>query len=122
MEFVMNRDVVVTSDLGHTIAFEKGKPVYVPPPLRQKVREMGGASTQEEVVSEASEEKAEPVGDERTTAIQVALEKMKNRNGPNDFTATNRPKTATLIKEVGFDVSAQERDVVWDTMLAEGQI
>ena len=48
MKFVLNRTKTIASVLGHSIAFEKGVPTYVPPPMYDEVM-AAGASPEDEI-------------------------------------------------------------------------
>ena len=119
MKFVFNRDRVVASTSGHVIGFKKGVPQYVPPEARKDVYAAGGTPEDEEYVPEsevkkpaAPEEPVDPA--ERRAAVFAVFKKLAERNKREDFTAHNVPHAKALKAELGWELSGQERDILWE--------
>ncbi|MBS0453963.1 MAG: hypothetical protein JSS14_21895 [Proteobacteria bacterium] len=111
MKFVMNRDRIVNSVLGHAIEFKKGQPTHVPPALYEEVMS-AGAVPEEEL---AEDEKPQPKlsAEDRKVLIVTAIEEIVLKNDPKEFTAAGMPHTKVISAKVGFDVAADERDAAW---------
>jgi hypothetical protein len=115
MKFVFNRARTVSSKYGHTIFFEKGTPTHVPPEMYQEVLAVGG--TPEEDIDldppkpEGVEEPTDPVA--RRAALFTAFEALSLRGKREDFTAGGQPHPKALAKELGWQVSNKERDLMW---------
>ncbi|MGH2626743.1 MAG: hypothetical protein ACRDHY_08855 [Anaerolineales bacterium] len=119
-QMVMQRNFTVRSTKGHTIAFEKGVPVYVVPEMIEEVMTFGAIPVEGEVlpVHEEPTEAPPPEGLAREQAILDAIAKLVKANKRNDFGASGRPKYTAITKLVGFDVVERERDTVWEKFTA----
>lgn len=115
-------DRVIATTLGHSLGFKKGVPLDVPSSLVSYVMERGcyPAEGEESAVAEAT---AEPVAravpndpDVRIPAIIEAINKLA-ADGKLDFSAGNKPRKDTLTKAVGWEVSVDERDLAWSTIM-----
>ena len=52
MKFTLNRNYVLASTMGHTIAFEKGKATHVPPHLYKEARAIGALPEDETAIDD----------------------------------------------------------------------
>ncbi|MGH8567068.1 MAG: hypothetical protein ACREXU_03395, partial [Gammaproteobacteria bacterium] len=120
-QMVMQRKFTVRSTKGHTIAFEKGAPVYVVPEMIEEVMTYGALPAEGEVlpVYEEPAEAPAPEGAAREQAVLDAIAKLVRANKRNDFGASGRPKSTAIMKLVGFDVAERERDTVWEKFTAQ---
>lgn len=118
MKFKMNRNFTVASRAGHTIAFVKDEPTYVPPALHREVVAAGGVACDGEVEFESKEKAVTAPSDpaERAELIAMACADIKKRDDRADFTASGTPKTKAVEAIVGFDISAKELADVWTAM------
>jgi hypothetical protein len=117
-QMVLQRNHVLYSTLGHSIAFEKGKPVGVPTSLVKQALSLGATLLEEEqkedfLPQEAVRKSLDPQGDERETLVFDALRQLEERNDPLDFTAAGKPKFKVLTSKVGFRVDAEETADLW---------
>lgn len=113
MKFTMLRDHTIATAFGHSIHFKKGVPTYVPPLARQAVIEAGGV-TDEELPAAAPKLPNEPdTAEERKLLIFAALEQIATKNDPESFTAGGVPHAKVLSQVLGFEVKADERDLMW---------
>ena len=115
MKFVLHRDRTIASVMGISIAFEKGVPHHVPPYMYPEVIAAGGVPESELTEAEATGKTTdEPTdADERKLALFDLFEKLVLRNVREEFTAGGAPHGAVLTKELGWSVSAKERDAAW---------
>lgn len=114
MKFVMQRDRVYVSLLGHAVGFKAGVATHVPPELYAEVQAIGAVPEAEIVDAPKvapTKEPAEPVA--RKEEIFAAFEMLALRNERGDFTAGGAPKDQALEGILGWKLSAKERDVLW---------
>ena len=125
MKFVMPRDFSV-KQFGHSIRFEKDKPMHVPPALHAEVRKWGGVpaegeeeAVQAEIDAEASKDPGfqkpsdEPQGEPRTNMLLEACDALVGRNSSKDFGGNGAPKITAILDMVGFRIDANERNTIW---------
>ena len=100
---VLNRDFILRSITGHSIAFKKGVPIHVPYVLIEKAQSIGAlVADGEQFMPEDNKPKAEPMGRERDNLIRQAVEDILERANPDHFTAGGVPTLAAVSKVVGF--------------------
>ena len=107
----LNRNFTHTSLYGHSIRFEKDKPVAVPNVIVREVVAIGALRADGEDAIKASKEEASHIPQgiaERTDAILEVIEEMTELNDRDEFTGTGLPKLAVLSKKVGFKVDKTE--------------
>ena len=112
MKFVMQRNRVVASTLGHAIEFVKGVPVHVPPAMYAEVMAVG-AIPEEEIPENELPQAPALSAEDRKLLIQTAIEEIVLRNDPSEFTAGGTPHAKVLSAKCGFIVDAGERDTAW---------
>lgn len=113
MRFIMPRNRVVSTTLGHSIEFKKGEPTQVPPALYDIVQQHG-AVPEEELPEDTKPQSKIPTDPaERSAQIQTAIELLVLRNSSQEFTAGGAPHAKVLSAELGWPVDASERDVEW---------
>jgi hypothetical protein len=113
---VLNRNYVLTTTKGHSIAFEKGKPTHVPPAIYQEALAIGalppdGEEPQIEDVVKLDNAPSDPA--ERAPLILAAIEKLVAENARENFTAAGSPAVGAVSEVVGFKVQAKEVATVW---------
>lgn len=113
MKFTLNRDKVISSTMGHAIAFAKGVPTHVPPPLWAEVLAAGGVP-EDELPPEKKADTREPEDPAaRRAAIMGAFEQLVLTGKREDFTGTGVPHAKALAAQLGFALDVKERDVLW---------
>jgi len=119
MEFILNRDKVLSSVKGHTIEFKKGEPVYVPADMHSEAMAIGALPT-EDLPEEPEVTGSEPTDPaERERVIMEAMEQLVLRNKRGDFIASGLPNVAALKDLIGFSIHHSERDTIWTKVLAK---
>ena len=113
---VLNRNYVLTTTKGHSVAFEKGKPAHVPPAIYQEALAIGaippdGEDPQVEDVVKIDNAPSDPA--ERVPLILAAIEKLVAENARDNFTAAGSPTVDAVAKAVGFKVQSKEVAPVW---------
>lgn len=112
MNFVLNRDRVVSTLSGHAIEFKKGVPTHVPVEAYRDVIAIG-ATPEDEIPEEDLKKSDVPEGEAREAAIFAAFEKIALRNDSGEFTAGGVPRDGVLETAVGFKVPSKEREALW---------
>lgn len=113
---VLNRDYVLSTTKGHSIAFTKGVPVYVPPPIYADAIAIGASpadGSDPDVLEAEVVDTAPSDPSERADLIQAAFEILEGRNEREAFTAAGVPTVAAVSDEVGFKVQAREITAAW---------
>ena len=113
---VLNRNYVLTTTKGHSVAFEKGKPTHVPPAIYQEALAIGaippdGEEPQVEDVVKTDNAPGDPA--ERAPLILAAIEKLVAENARDNFTAAGSPTVGAVSEAVGFKVQSKEIATVW---------
>lgn len=114
--FVLNRNYVLSTELGHSIQFIKDEPVYVPPVVQARAIAIGAtpADGSDPEVLGAESVKHDPQDpQERNPLIMDAILQLVARNERDDFNAAGMPRVDAVSKIVDFKVSAQEIAGQW---------
>jgi hypothetical protein len=123
MKFTLNRDYVLVTPEGPSYGFKKGVPLHVPAKYAAKVLEIGGEPVEEDAeAARDAAEKAQVAVDATADQKAKLLDIVRNiieRNDPADFTAGGRPKQQKVSIVAGFDVSKQQIDAAWASLIAE---
>lgn len=115
-KFVLNRDKVLASTMGHVIHFVKGEPVFVPKSVVREAMAIGAvpADGDDAPVNEAPAPDAPPTSpEERAERIMEGILQLVKRNQRGDFTAANNPSATALSDLIKFKVDAKEIAPVW---------
>lgn len=109
-QMVLNRNFTLDSTLGHSIRFEKDKPVNVPRILYGQALGIGATFIDGEpaVVEQAAGpvEITDPI--DRAAALLKIVTGIFERNNGIEFTAGGKPKSAVVSQEFGFEVTTSE--------------
>ena len=120
MEYIAPRNMTVASTSGRSVEFKKGVATYAPPQMHAELIAVGIVPTEEIPEPEdTGEVQAPTVPAEREAAVFEAIEKLLLRGKRGDFTGTGSPHAAVLSKELGWDIDAKERDVLWQKFQAD---
>lgn len=115
-KLVLNRDYVLSTTKGHSIAFRKGEPVHVPASCYQDAIAIGAQpedGSDPNVLGEETSNKAPIDPAERSPLVLAAIEQLVAKNERKDFTAAGSPSVKAVERELGFDVDAREVSAVW---------
>lgn len=118
-EYVLNRDLAVSSIKGHTVVFKKDQPTYVPDELVSEVMEKGGVPVDGKPKAEPEADNQPPEGEEREARIQEALVQIRDGDDREAFTAAGKPSVKYVSEMVGFKVSSDETAPLWEAVSAE---
>jgi hypothetical protein len=115
-KLTLNRNYVLTTTKGHSIAFKKGEPTHVPAAVYQDALAIGAQpadGSDPDVLQDEKVNKAPADPAERNPLILAAIEKIVAGNERKDFTAAGSPTVRAVERELGFDVDAREVAGVW---------
>lgn len=118
MNFILNRDHVLATTLGHCVEFVKDKPTLVPKALHDAVMAIGALPEDPDAVETKTESSA-PEGAKREEEILTAIEVMVDRNERTDFGANGRPAIGPLSVLLGWKPSAAEVAALWARFQAD---
>lgn len=117
--FALPRNRTIASTCGLSIEFKKGELHLVPPAMFAEVIAAGGVPENELSEDELPKKTDTPEAlAEREAAVFAAFDKIVLRNTREDFTAGNVPHATVLAREVGWAVTAKERDLFWVKFMA----
>lgn len=114
MKFTMNRSRTIATTKGHTLTFEKGVALHVPPEVYSEVMAAGGVPEEELPEDEVRPQTNEPTDpEERKLAVFIAYESIVTRGKREDFTAGGAPHIKAVNAELGWTITNKERDLTW---------
>jgi hypothetical protein len=115
MEFVLNRNHVLVSKMGHSVAFRKGEPTFVPPAIVHEALAIGATAVGDtpDVLPEDQVDKTPVDPAERVKAIDEAILAIVATNDRMDFTAAGTPTAKAIERITGFDVDRREINAQW---------
>lgn len=120
MKFMLPRNRTIASTCGLSIEFKKGEMHLVPPAMYAEVIAAGGVPENEIPEDELpGKESAPEAVAARAAALKAALEKIATRNVSTEFTAGGMPHLAVIERELGWSVTAKERDAAWVALTAD---
>lgn len=114
--YVLNRNYLHRSLMGHTISFEKGQPAYVPPECEKEVVAFGAECVDAEApdVLEPEKKAARELSlDERKEELFAAFDLIAEKNDSKEFTAQGVPTVKAVERITGFDVEKTEVVEAW---------
>lgn len=113
MKFTMGRNITIASTFGHSVRFEKGVPMGVPPSMYPEVLAAGGVPD-EDTYEEPKLASAVPQSQhEREQAMFEVFEKLVLADRSGDFTSGGTPRDKTMERELGWPVDAKETAAAW---------
>lgn len=115
---VLNRNYILDTTKGHSVAFKKDVPTHVPPAIYREALAIGAIPPDGEepmVKEEVKTDNAPSDPAERAPLILEAIEKLVAENARDNFTAAGSPTVDAVSKLVGFKVQGKEVAPVWQT-------
>lgn len=113
--YVMHgRDFVLRTKFGHSIAFrldddDEPIPTHVPYQCVEEAQRCGAVPVKGTPKTPPKPDgKTDPIGQERTELITMAVEQIIENNNADDFTAGMVPTAAAVKRVVGFGVDRSE--------------
>lgn len=120
-QYKLNRNYILHTKTGNTIAFKRNEPVFVPNHCAREVLAIGAelVDGDEVDVLEDEVEVQTMSPEERSEKLKEAFKIMTSRAERNDFTGTGMPNLWAVQKLVGFEIDSKERNAVWEEFLTE---
>jgi len=119
----MARDFTLITRRGYIVEFKKDEPVSVPGLAVEEAIEKGAGFCEEDEgffpQEELTPEQKEVYGPERDRMLKEVCLKIRERNNPDEFTATGVPRQQVVIEEIGFQVDRKEINKIWNDILVE---
>lgn len=115
-EYVLNRDYVLRTTKGYTVAFKKGEPVYVPPLIEKDAVAIGAERADNgktDVLAPETGEKVPMTFEELREAMFAAFDLLVEKNDSDDFTAQGVPKVAVVEKMIETNIDRKELVEAW---------
>ena len=119
MKMVLGRNHLLATTMGHMIKFRKGEPTDVPPdcvPSAVAIGAQPADGSDPGVITEAPPNNEGPAdAAAREKEAMTALEILVERNARSDFTAAGVPSTDAMKRVLGYEITANERNLRWQT-------
>jgi len=115
-EYVLNRNYVLRTTMGHSVSFEKGVPTFVPKLVEREAVLIGAecVGSKNPDVLDPEEVVVPPLSpDERQEQLVAAFELIRERNDSKDFTGASVPTVAAVRRVVDFDADRNEITAAW---------
>lgn len=115
-DYILNRNYLHRSTLGHTIRFEKGQPTFVPNECQREVVALGAERVDGDTPSPLGEEpqfEPTPVGSDREALVFAAFDEIVARNDSKEFSASGAPSVKAVEKLVKFEIDRKELVELW---------
>jgi hypothetical protein len=113
--FTLHKNFILRTTKGHSVRFEKGKPINVPGTIVAEALAIG-AQPVDAADHPDNQEEVEVVpmtAVERKAKVFEAFTAMKNRSERLDFTASGVPNAKRMPALLGFEITSRERDDYW---------
>lgn len=109
-QMVLNRNLVLDSTLGHSIRFEKDKPIIVPRVMYGLALGVGATFLDGAPAIEPKTAGPVEITDpyDRAEALLKIVTDIFDRNAGSEFTAGGKPKATVVSEKFGFEVSVAE--------------
>lgn len=115
-EYVLNRDYVLRTTKGYTVAFKKGQPVFVPPLIEKDAVAIGAERADNgktDILAPETGEGTQMSFEELREAMFAAFDLLVEKNESDDFTAQGVPKVAVVEKMIETDIDRKELVEAW---------
>jgi hypothetical protein len=118
--YVLSRTYTHRSVHGHSVAFVKGEPAWVPPgPIEREVASFGAERVDgeaPELVPQAPDGKPPASAEELEGLLHEAFKELIAKNDPADFTGSGLPTVKAVERLTGEDVSARQIAESWQRL------
>jgi hypothetical protein len=113
--YTLHKNFILRTTKGHSVRFEKGKPINVPGTIVAEALAIG-AQPVDPADHPDNQQEIEVVpmtAQERKNKVFEAFTTMGNRSERLDFTASGVPNAKRMPVLLGFDITSRERDDYW---------
>ena len=115
--YVLNRNYLLLSKLGHSIGFVKGMPTWVPPEVVPQAQAIGAEPADGgEKLDVLGQEKAPEIHlglDDRKKIIFDAFDKIVQVNDPKEFIGSGVPSTKAIERRTTLQTDRVELARLW---------
>ena len=112
--FKLNRNYVLRSKLGHSIAFIKGEPTHVPNELANECVHIGAEQLDGETIVTSDETIAPRKDFDELFGLMIeSFKEIVMKNDPDDFTGQGIPKVAVIERMIGENLSKHQVVDAW---------
>jgi hypothetical protein len=113
----LNRDLLLRSKFGFSVAFTAGTACHVPSVVVPEASAIGAVLIDgDDVLTVQPKEPELPVGEARKQAIIDTMLKMTAEGNRDSFDSQGRPSRKVLKTLLGFPVELDERNEIWDSL------
>ena len=122
MNFVLQRNYVLTTRNGRSIEFKKDVPTYVPPICIKEAVAIGAVpedGSDTGILDEPVFPTAPATFSEREEKINKVIDRLIQENDRENFTAAGMPKLTTLSERLGWRVEKKEVAAIWNDRFAK---
>lgn len=111
----LNRNYVLATTKGHTLAFRAGEPAYVPPSVYLDAVAIGAVAADgaAPAIVDPDVPHIPSAPAERDPLIDKAILALVARNDREDFNAAGTPTVVSVSEQVGFKIQAKEIALRW---------
>lgn len=117
-EYILNRNYVLRSPLGHSVSFKKNEPTFVPKLIEREALQIGaeridGQGDAPNILPDEEVVIPPLAPQERSEQLFAAFDILVESNEPKDFTGAGVPTVTAVKKIVDFDVDRVEIASNW---------
>lgn len=113
--YKLNRDYVLRSKFGRSVAFKAGEATYIPSFLEAECVAIGGENCEKDSVKATVKKKEDDTWtyEKRQEYLFKLFDDLVKKNDAKDFAATGAPSLAVVKKQVEFNLERTELEDYW---------
>lgn len=111
--YKLNRDYVLRSKFGRSVAFKAGEATYIPSFLEAECIAIGGENCDKTAPKVTPKNNDSWTYEKRRECLFGLFDTLIKKNDAKDFTASGQPSLAVVKKHVEFELERAELDDYW---------
>lgn len=111
--YKLNRDYVLRSKFGRSVAFKTGEATYIPSFLEAECIAIGGENCDKTTPKVTPKNNVSWTYEKRRECLFGLFDTLIKKNDAKDFTASGQPSLAVVKKHVEFELERAELDDYW---------
>lgn len=111
--YKLNRDFVLRSKFGRSVAFKAGEATHIPSFLEAECIAIGGENCDKTAPKTTPKNNDSWTYEKRRDYLFNLFNKLIEKNDAKDFTASGQPSLAVVKKHVEFELERAELDDYW---------